>query len=80
MARAFECDRCGQLVKEADSSREIECKSFGQKYQNMIPVLYVSYSYHNSDHNSNDEKMDLCINCQINLLKEALEKLEKGKI
>ncbi len=74
MGKAYECDKCKKLVKEAKNNIEISVKS--ESYGAII-ILDVNFKFREKYY-SKEETVELCKGCQIEVMEKALESL-KGR-
>ncbi len=77
MATAYKCDRCKNLVEEAEHNVEIRTVSHPRK------TLYIGFfeertDYDDYEDHEKDISIEVCEECQIKLMEEALE-LMKAK-
>ncbi len=78
MAIAYECDKCKNLVKEAEHNVEIRTTSYPKK---ALFIRFYEEKIDNHNEYEDDEKdipIEVCEECQIKLMEEALE-LMKAK-
>lgn len=78
MAKAYECDMCGKLVKEADSSKRVECGIDIVKDNQTTNVL-LSMEYFLKSYASDSYLVELCNDCQIKVLSDALAILNEKR-
>lgn len=62
MSKAYKCDKCGDLVKEAKSCN-------GHEHYQDRTVINLSYSRHGAP-------IDLCVHCEVKIAEDTLEYLK----
>lgn len=77
MSKAFKCDNCKNLVEHAKDSRTIKMSNHKAFFIDFQEIFIETNFY--DDVTENISNIDLCLDCQIKLLKEATEVLEDIK-
>jgi len=74
----YNCDRCGKKLKTCNNDMDIVTKK--EVSGNWWERLHVQIIYHHGIHNdATREDADLCRDCAILLLQDAIKRIRKGE-